>query len=388
MQWASALSELPETKAAMAEVVSAAGDRLGGAADLAVLFVSPHHLKERELISREVRAAFPGATLIGCSGGGIIGDGKEVEDAPAVALAVASLPGVRLTPFHLANPELPDPDQPGGWRERLGFAPDASPHFVLLPDPLSCNVERLVTGLDAAFGSASCKVGGLVSGGTRPGAHTLWLDETTHDRGVVGLALEGDVQLRTILAQGCRPIGEPMLVTSCDDNIIYQVEGHTPVEALKALLEELDEGDRELARHSLFVGIEMKDQVEYHQGEFLIRNLLGLDPERGAIAVAARVRRWQAVQFHLRDSATSADDLAHQLAAHGRAAPGAGALLFSCLGRGEQLYGQPHHDSHRFRDVVGDVPLAGFFCNGEIGPVAGRTFVHGYTSSFGVFTPA
>ena len=164
-----------------------------------------------------------------------------------------------------------------------------------------------------------------------------------------------------------------------------------PLEVINRLYESLPERDQQLLSNSLFLGVEMRDdQVEKKQGDYLIRNVLGLDPARKSIAVAAHVHQWQAVQFHLRDAETSAEDLERMLTRYGESRSGprpAGALMFSCLGRGEGLYGAPNHDTDMFERLVPEVPLGGFFCNGEIGPVGGTTFLHGYTSVFGLFRP-
>jgi small ligand-binding sensory domain FIST len=206
------------------------------------------------------------------------------------------------------------------------------------------------------------------------------------------------------VAQGCRPIGQPYCVAEGERNILLELEEQVgaeaalcsgqprkPLEVLQDLIQSLSEEDRLLAQHSLFVGVarnEFKQQLE--QGDFLIRNLLGVDPRLGAIAIGDRVRPGQRIQFHLRDAQTSAEDLEMLLQRYRRAAldkptSAAGALMFTCMGRGEGLYGQPDFDSHLFSRYLNNVPLSGFFCNGEIGPVAGSTFLHGYTSVFGIF---
>jgi small ligand-binding sensory domain FIST len=179
-----------------------------------------------------------------------------------------------------------------------------------------------------------------------------------------------------------------MFVTRVDGRVIHELDGRRPLDVLQELVEQADAHDRRLFGHSLFLGVVMREQQPaYGQGDFLIRNIVGLDGERGALAVAALVEAGAVVQFHLRDAKTSADDL-DGLLGRQQGPPPAGALLFSCLGRGAYLYGHPEHDTQAFRRVLGAVPLGGFFCNGEIGPVQGATFLHGYTSAFGLFRPA
>jgi small ligand-binding sensory domain FIST len=206
------------------------------------------------------------------------------------------------------------------------------------------------------------------------------------------VALSGNLAIDTVVAQGCRPIGQPLHVTRCDRNVLHELDGKPPLRVLQELAARLSAADRELMTHSLFLGLAMDElALEHRAGEFLIRNLIGIDPERGALAVGEQLRSGQCVQFHLRDARTSAADLEEVLGRYGQrgmAAQVEGALLFSCLGRGLHLYGRPDHDTEVFRREVGEIPLGGFFCNGEIGPVGGKTHIHGYTSSFGLFRPA
>ena len=276
------------------------------------------------------------------------------------------------------------------WEDALRITASQQPSFLMLADPFSFEAESFIKGLDRIYPLAP-KIGGLASGGREPGANALYLGDAVYRSGAVGLALDGDVVVDTVVAQGCRPIGEPMFVTRADQNILYQLDGRPALGVLQQLLAEADARDRQLFANSLFLGVVMKEQIEYRQGDFLIRNLLGIDGKSGAIAVGAALRTGMVVQFHLRDAATSAHDLDAVLARYqegSRQGPPrrpAGSLLFSCLGRGQHLYGEPDHDTATFRRHLGPVPLGGFFCNGEIGPVHGSTFLHGYTSSFGLF---
>jgi small ligand-binding sensory domain FIST len=205
----------------------------------------------------------------------------------------------------------------------------------------------------------------------------------------VGIALSGDIEVDTIVAQGCRPIGEPMQITKCDQTLLQELDGKPPLEILHDLNEILSDSDKKLLQTSLFLGIEMDPMRDNpKQGDFLIRNLMGIDRESGGLSIGALLRNGQLVQFHLRDKNMSAEDLEVMLTRYlsqGNAENAQGALLFSCLGRGQYLYGEANHDTNMFRGKLGDIPLGGFFCNGEIGPVGNATFLHGYTSSFGIF---
>ncbi|HKA86339.1 MAG TPA: FIST N-terminal domain-containing protein [Haliangiales bacterium] len=380
MRWASASSERRSTEDAVDEACAvAAAELMGARADLVFAFVSPHHADAYRDIPGWLRARFGGAHIAGCSAGGVIGGGRETEGRAAVSLLAAALPGVDVRPLRfddLHDDELPPPD--------------AAPQLVILADPFTCDADALIERLDARYPDAR-KVGGLASGGGSPGSNVLFLDGEAHEDGAVGVALSGNIRVETIVAQGCRPIGQPMVITRCEQNVVHELNGRPAVTVLRELFDGLDADDRKLFRTSLHVGIEMKgDRVEYAAGDFLIRNVLGADPTSGALAIGALPRRYQAVQFHLRDARTAAEDLGACLARYRAESGGtrpAGALLFSCLGRGVHLYGRPNHDSDLFRERIGPVPVGGFFCNGEIGPVGGTTFLHGYTSSFGLFRP-
>jgi small ligand-binding sensory domain FIST len=380
MRWASAISDRASGVDALEEAVATVRGRLDRL-DLAIVFASPSLAKQ--LAPR--LADVPAATLIGCSGAGIIGAAREIEDRPAVSVTAAELPGVACTAFRVEPDAMPaDAD---AWRARIGV--DEPAGLLVLADPFSSSVQALIDGLDAAFPRAR-KFGGLVSGGRTPGAEWLFANGETFRSGSVGVAFSGDVAIDTIVAQGCRPIGAPMVVTRSEGNLIAELDHRSPIEVLQALHASLEPRDRGLFRHSLFVGIEMKDSLVHREGELLVRNIVGFDPEANMLAVAARLRPFQVVRFLLRDAAAATQDLVRLLEGHRAAGHAAcdGALLFSCLGRGAHLFGEPDHDCRLFRQHVGDVAVGGFFCNGEIGPVGGTTFLHGYTSSFALFRRA
>lgn len=385
MKFASIVSARPSLSEAIRETIAGVEAELEVEPDLVFIFASSDHAERYDEIPEQVARAFPRAVVAGCSARSVLGAGRELEDRPGLSLIAGLLPGVELQAFHL------DPASGRAPRELFPADPDASPHFVLLADPFTGQSEQIVQLLDTAFPSA-VKVGGIASGGLQPGEDALFLGERTHRRGIVGVAISGDVEIDPIVAQGCRPIGQPLFVTRHEGNRIDELDGKPAVELLRALFAGLEPRDRELFRNSLFVGIVMRgDQTEYLQGDFLIRNLVGMDPEGGAIAVAADLSQAHVIQFHLRDARTSAQDLDACLTRYARAARAtdpSGALLFSCLGRGEGLYGEPDHDSRLFASRLGELPLGGFFCNGEIGPVGDRTYLHGYTSSFAIFRPA
>ena len=389
MQWFSAASDQPELAVALTEVVAATRVEFDDQQpDLVVLFVSAHHAEQYDALSQWLADTWDEATLVlGCSAGSVIGGERELEEGPGLALCAALLPGVTLHPFHIDVGELPeDEDARSRWLDLVGVEPCENPDFILLGDAFSGDPEALAQGLDDFF-PGSVKIGGIASGGSEPGSNALYLGKRVHRSGVVGVGLTGNIAVEAIVAQGCRPVGQPMFVTRCRDNLLYGLDDKQPVEVVQRLFDQASPKDQELFRSSLFLGIQMRSaQSEYHQGDFLVRNLIGGDEETGALAVAAPLQEGQVVQFHLRDADTAHDDLELQLKrAEPYAASAQGALLFSCLGRGRHLFGEADHDSRLFRNHLGPVPMAGFFGNGEIGPVQQRTFLHGYTSAFGIF---
>ena len=387
MKWSSAVSQKPSLDDAVAECA----EEVYSDADLTIVFLSAHHAAEQDRLPELLERRLGSAPTIGCSAAGVIGAGHEVENSPGLAVTTALLPGAMAVPFHVEDEDIPDGDAPPeAWESLVGTRSSSEPGFILLTDPFSISAERLVEGLDYAFPSSS-KVGGMASGASGPGKNALYAGNQVHSSGAVGVALHGNIKVDTIVAQGCRPIGEPMQVTACDRNILHELDGQKSLEVLGGVFRSLNERDQQLARHSLFLGVVMDPLNEDPQlGDFLIRNLVGADHKQGILSVSEMLREGQTVQFHLRDAETSALDLNAMLSRYAAETPlyeETGALLFSCLGRGSHLYGRPDHDTDMFRERVNTMPLTGFFCNGEIGPVGGSTFIHGYTSSFAILRP-
>jgi small ligand-binding sensory domain FIST len=392
MQWANALSTRPSLEAAVADVVQRAVSSLTAPADLGLVFISSAFTSEYSRVLPLLAEKLSVRVLIGCSGGGVIGttmegETQELEASPALSLTLAHLPGVNIQPFHIVAEELPDLDgPPNAWLDLVGVPSSETPQFILLSGSFSSGINDLLQGLDFAY-PGSVTVGGQASGGG--GRIALFCNDRLYREGTVGLALTGNIVLETIVAQGCRPIGKALQVTKADRNIIVELDEKVPLVVLRDLIGSLNDADRMLAQNSLFVGVAMDEfKLALEQGDFLIRGILGVDPSAGAIAIGDRVRPGQRLQFHLRDAEASAEDLElllQQYQDQRTSEPSAvAALMFSCLGRGEGLYGKPNFDSQLFRRYLNDIPIGGFFCSGEIGPVAGSTFLHGYTSVFGI----
>lgn len=412
MKWVNALSTRPSLETAIAEVVERLEQSLSMPADLGLVFISSAYASEYSRLMPLLQERLSVPVIIGCGGGGVIGmnaqgQPQEIEAEPALSISLASMPEVSVRAFHIPGSDLPDLDSsPSTWVDLIGVPPQDKPHFILLADPFSSKINDLLQGLDFAY-PGSVKVGGLASASAMGVQSGLFYRDserysggTLHREGTIGVALSGNVVLDPIVAQGCRPIGQPYQITKGERNIVLEladsngmsfseVESQPPLAVLRDVIQNLSESDRELAQHSLFIGI-ARDEFKQSlgPGDFLIRNLLGVDPRLGAIAIGDRVRPGQRIQFHLRDARTSEEDLELLLQNYQNQVnptpETAGALMFSCLGRGQGLYGKPDFDSQLLCRYINNISVGGFFCNGEIGPVGGSTFLHGYTSVFGI----
>lgn len=390
MRWLSALS----TKGSLTECLEELERRLGPQReppDFLAVFAAPEFEREYPRMLERLRQSYPTAFPFGCSARGLIGDGEEAELTTGVSLTLGWLPGVDLRFFHVERETLPDLDgSPQDWRQALVGDPSGLKGILLLAEPFSFPSDGFLAGLDYAYPGVT-KVGGLASGGQTPGSASLFCPQGSLRSGVVGVGFFGNLELDAVVAQGCRPIGRPMVVTDCSYNEIETLDGQMAGDAVLSILRSLPARDQRLARQSLFIGIGGGGpKLDYQPGEFLIRQVLGVDPEAHSLVVNGVLRKGQTVQLHLRDGRSSAEDLEmmlDQFCARPESSAASAGLLFSCLGRGRSLYGHSDHDSNLFRAKLGDLPLGGFFCNGELGPVGGVTSLHGFTSCFAVFSP-
>ena len=390
MHWASAVSERVDTYTAVKEATRALLASRPEPPDLVFMFISSHHAEAYERISGWVREELGDAHLVGCSASGVIGGGQELEGREAVAFTAGWLPNVNVRIGHVAEFLPATTDE---WVEYLDLNPDLPSQFILFVDAVTCDIDVVLQSLDGSFPSMT-KVGGLASPAQdQPAA--LFAHGDVLSGGALVVALQGACEMRAVVSQGCRPVGEPFIVTRCRGNVIKELNSGKPADVLRRIYDSMNARDLALFNTSLFLGVDLggeENRSRYERGDFLIRNILGIDPDSGALAVDAKVQTYQVVQFHMRDRDTAADELTQRLRDLTRSESAArlrGALLFSCVGRGERLFGSANHDSDSFAKRVGPVALTGFFSNGEVGPVGGRTCLHGYTSVFAVFcTPS
>lgn len=393
MKLASAIAVEYDFEEAFNRCVNTVVQELGSRrpASLVLVFVSSAFSEEVQRIPDMLKSHFPKALALGCTAQGVIGNGLEEERRPAIALMAVHLPKTKITPFRITQENLPSPDDsPDAWTDLIGLSPENQTSFLILMDPFTSPAEEILAGLDFAFPNAP-KVGGIASGGQTPGSNSLFLAKYMYTEGAVGVALTGDVVLDTIVAQGCRSIGEPMRITKCQQNLLLEVDGQPPITYLQELYQRLTPKDQELLRGNLLLGIAMEPIDALNDGtkvEYLIRNILGGDKDRGILAISEMLREGQLVQFHVRDASAAKEDLSQRITGYMNATNRktlAGALLFQCNGRGTHMYGITNHDTDLFRKLAGPLPIGGFFCGGEIGPVGSSTYLHGFTSSFAIF---
>ena len=387
LRFSVALSQEADAAEAGHALAQAVRNGLGaGKVDLAFLFFSSHYAKEAEALCAAVRRELTPGLLVGCTGEGVIAGAEELETQSAVTLWAARMPDVTLTPLRLSSPQGAEGLTIHGWPEGLGTQRE-KPAFILLADPFSTPVDEVLAVLaDRCPGSAA--IGGLAGGGHDVGENRLILNDEVYDGGLVGVALSGRIAVRMVVSQGCRPIGEPYVVTKAEQNVIHELGGVPALDRLQTLFESLGGDERRIAQRALHLGIVIDEHRDrFERGDFLVRNLIGADRGSGSVAIGDQVQEGQTVQFHLRDAQSASEDLNLLLAADRsiHQAP-LGALLFCCCGRGRGLFGRPHHDITAVREREGDVPIAGFFAQGEIGPVGGGNFLHGYTASLALFS--
>jgi small ligand-binding sensory domain FIST len=380
MRCAGALSTMRNSEAALREVVDRLADALAGEpADLAMVFASMHHAEILGKLSTELMARGLGRHVLGCTGETIIGEGREVESEPALSVWAIRLPEAEVKPIRIDQI-----DDGLDALQRFAAGPDS---ILLLGDPFSFAPDPWLQKLNALAPGLRV-MGGMASGSQAPRQNRLVLDGEVFEEGAVGVAIGGQVEVRTLVSQGCRPIGRPMIVTKAERNLIRELGRRPCLEVLREVFEELPEDDQERVQSGLHIGRVINEyQDNFRRGDFLVRNVMGAD-DTGGIAITDHVRVGQTVQFHVRDAETADEDLRSLIDSERTDHPDsrvAGALLFSCNGRGTRLFPGPDHDAGVLQERFGPIPVAGFFAMGEIGPVGGQNFVHGYTASVVLF---
>ncbi|MGH2914851.1 MAG: FIST signal transduction protein [Solirubrobacteraceae bacterium] len=382
MRIATGISTERHPGAAAHEAAGAAARGLGGErAELAVMFASGDHLADPEPLLAAVHAELEPEAVLGCGAGGVLADRRELESGTALAIWAAALEGGSARPFHAAAGE-PDAGAPAG-------LPDlpANSALIMLCDPYSFAADAALEWL-AGHAPGVPVLGGLASASGTGGEAVLFAGDAVLPGGAVGVCLEG-VELLPCVSQGAAPMGPEMTITASEGNVIHQLAGRPALDAIERAVSALAPAQRALVASGLLIGIVIDGgKPEYEQGDFLVRGVLGADRDSGAVAVGTSVVPGQVVRLHARDARSADEDLRRALALRARAIggqPAAGALVFSCNGRGATMFGERDHDAMAVADELHGAPAAGFFAAGEIGPVGGRSFLHGFTATVAVF---
>jgi small ligand-binding sensory domain FIST len=357
-----------------------------GPVDLAIAFVTPHLTADPEALAATLKRALEPRCLIGASAAAVVAGDREIEQGPALALIAARLPGAEVKPFILA---------PQSWGEAAADPVEFARHtpgvtgaelVMLLGDPFSLDVER-VLGAFNRHAPGLRVVGGMASAGARPHANVLMLNDWIAHEGGVAVALRGALRADVVVSQGCRPVGPDLRVTRAEQNVLLELDGQPALERAEQVLRDLPEAEREHLRHGLYVGRPVRSSPS-GRGDYLIRNLLGADRDRGVLAVADRMAGRERVRLHVRDAAFAREDLEMLLSPQAFDTRAGAALMFTCNGRGKAFFGEPHRDIATLQEGLGgSVPALGFFAAGEIGPVGEKNYLHGHTVSIAILRP-
>lgn len=376
------VSEQPDTELAFTEAAQRAADELGGKCDLAMVFAGAPHLDRAPDILEAVHVGLAPRALLGCGAGGVVGGGREIEEGPGAVVWALAAPNADVRTHSLTT-------QPVEGGLALGGLPDDPADYgeamIVLADPYSFSADALLAHLNDARPGMPV-LGGLASAaGT--GSGSLLFNRDLLDAGAVACSLSG-IEILPCVSQGAKPVGPEMTVTAAEGNLIAELASKPALERLREAIMELDGEDRELAGRGILLGVVIdENQPDYERGDFLVRPVVGVDPDSGTIAFGDLVRVGQTVRLHVRDGDSADDDLRAaltiQLEALGSTGA-AGALLFTCNGRGRHMFGTGDHDARAVQRAF-HAPTGGFFCAGEIGPVGGRNFLHGFTATMALF---
>lgn len=366
-------------------------EQLGHPANLGLIFMTPHLFPDASAVLEIVRVHARVPLLAGCSGASLIANQREIEDTPGIALALYALPGAQLKGVHLTQSQIEESNGGAYWYVETGVGSEQTHGWLAFVDPFTFDAETWLRQWNEAYAPLPI-IGGLASGDFSARATQVYLNGDVFEEGAVTLSVSGPVKLAAVISQGCTPIGEPWTITRSERNFIQAIGNRPAYKVLMDTFHALSFAEQQKAKGNLFVGLAVNEYLEqFHRGDFLIRNLLGGDPKSGALAVGALPRTGQTVQFQRRDAEAATEDLlallqrAREQLASRRIY---GGCLCACNGRGMGLFGAPNHDASLIQEQLGPFGMAGFFCNGEIGPIGDRNFLHGYTASLALFVEA
>ncbi|HXD00072.1 MAG TPA: FIST N-terminal domain-containing protein [Verrucomicrobiae bacterium] len=355
---------------------------------LGLVFMSPQFFPHARQVLEILRVHGRIPLLAGCSSTGLIAGGEELESNPGIALALYSLPDAELKAFHFQQGQVDEANGPGYWPMETGLNAEQTNGWLVFADPFHLDCENWLRSWNEAYAPLPV-FGGLASGDPAAQLTQVYLDGEVFEEGGVAISIGGGVKMQGVISQGCTPIGETWTLTRADGNLIHEIGNRPAYEILAETFNSMSTSDQKKSRGNLFIGLVVNEYLEdFHRGDFLVRALIGADPRSGDIAVGAVLRPGQTVQFHRRDAQAATEDLLALLGSTRKQLAGAviyGGCLCSCNGRGQGLFGSPNHDAQMIQEQLGPLGLAGFFCNGEIGPVGQLNFLHGYTASLALF---
>ena len=355
---------------------------------LGLVFMTPKFFQQAAAVLELLRVHARIPLLAGCSSNSLIAGDEEIEEKAGLVLGLYYLPEATLQAFHFTQGEVEAADGPQFWRKQTGLNPDQLNGWLVFADSFQTDCEGWLRTWNEAYAPLPV-VGGLASGVPAEQTTQVYLNSQVYEEGGVAVAVGAGVSLASIISQGCTPIGETWTITRAERNFIHQIANRPAYEVLAETFNGLPTPEQKKSRGNLFVGLVINEYLEdFHRGDFLIRNLIGADPKSGTIAVGALPRPGQTIQFQRRDAATGTEDIVALLERARKELAGRtiyGGCLCSCNGRGQHLFGEPSHDARHVQQQLGPMGLAGFFCNGEIGPVGAKSFLHGFTASLALF---
>lgn len=355
---------------------------------LGLVFMSPKFFPNAQATLEILRLHARIPLLAGCSSTSLVAGSKEIENATGIVLALYSLPGAELKGFRFTQTQVEEADGQNYWPMESGVAPDKSNGWLTFIDPFHLDAESWIRSWNESFAPLPT-FGGLASGIFSEQTTQVYLNGEAFEDGGVAVSVGGDVKLSGVISQGCTPIGDTWTLTRVEQNLIHQIANRPAYAVLADTVQKLSAADQQKARGNLFIGLVVNEYLdEFHRGDFLVRNLIGGDPNSGVLAVGALPRAGQTMQFQRRDAAAASEDMRELLERAKKNLGGAtiyGGCLCCCNGRGKNLFGAPNHDAELVQEELGQIGLAGFFCNGEIGPVGEKNYLHGFTASLALF---
>ena len=354
---------------------------------LGLVFMSPKffpHAKEVLEILR-VHARIP--LLAGCSSLGLVAGAREIENSGGLALALYSLPGAELKGVHFTQAQIEEANG-AYWHLETGVDPGRTNGWLVFIDPFHLEAEKWIRSWNEAYARVPA-YGGLAGGIFSDQTTQVYLNGDVFEEGGVAISVGGEVKLDGVISQGCTPIGETWTLTRVEHNLIRQIANRPAYTVLEETFQKLPPAEQLKARGNLLIGLVVNEYREdFHRGDFLVRNLIAGDPQSGVLAVGAQPRAGQMMQFQRRDAAAATEDMNELLSSVKNRLAGAtiyGGCLCCCMGRGQNLFGTPSHDAALVEKHLGPLGLTGFFCNGQIGPVGGRNYLHGFTAALALF---